>query len=159
MSSHTAKLSWTLNPGDDFVANRYSRAHQWTFDGGLKVPGSPSPAVVPVPWSDPTAVDPEEAFVASVSSCHLLWFLHLARVKGYVVESYVDTAEGFLERNAAGKLAVTRIELRPATKFSGDKQPSAAALVALHQAAHEACFIANSITSEVSCTPTMGGQG
>ncbi len=155
MSSHNAQLTWSLNAGDDFATNRYSRAHQWNFDGGLTVPGSPSPAVVPTPWSDPAAVDPEEAFVASVSSCHFLWFLHLARVKGYVVESYTDDAEGFLEKNAAGKPAISRIELRPATKFVGEKQPTAEALDALHHAAHDACFIANSITSEVNCTPTL----
>lgn len=155
MSSHTASLTWTLPDGDDFATNRYSRAHTWSFDGGAEVPGSPSPAVVPAPWSDAAAVDPEEAFVASVSSCHLLWFLHLARVKGYVVESYRDQAEGFLEKNNAGKPAISRIELRPATKFSGAKQPTPEALDALHHAAHEACFIANSITSKVTCTPAL----
>ena len=155
MSSHTAQLTWSLNKGDDFATNRYSRAHNWTFDGGLTVPGSSSPTVVPTPWSDPAAVDPEEAFVASVSSCHLLWFLHLARVKGYVVESYSDDAEGFLEKNAAGKPFISRIELRPATKFAGGKQPTAAALDALHHAAHDACFIANSIITKVTCIPHL----
>jgi organic hydroperoxide reductase OsmC/OhrA len=155
LSSHTALLSWSLSAADNFARNEYSRAHTWTFDGGATVTGSPSPAVIPTPWSDAAAIDPEEAFVASISSCHLLWFLHLARVKGYVVDSYVDHAEAWLEKNAAGKIAVTRIELRPATKFTGDKQPTAVALTALHHAAHEACFIANSITSEVTCTPTL----
>lgn len=155
MGTHTAQINWSLNDSDDFATNRYSRAHTWSFDGGLTVPGSPSPAVVPAPWSDPAAVDPEEAFVASVSSCHFLWFLHLARVKGYVVASYTDDAEGVLEKNAAGKPAISRIELRPATKFVGEKQPSPEALSALHHAAHEACFIANSITSEVNCIPTL----
>ena len=153
MSSHTAKLSWSLNNGDDFATNKYSRAHTWSFDGGLTVPGSPSPSVVPSPWSDELAVDPEEAFVASVSSCHLLWFLHLARVKGYLVESYTDDAEGTLAKNTEGKPAITKIQLRPLVVFTGEKQPSTEALDSLHHAAHDACFIANSIKSEVVCTP------
>jgi len=155
MSSHTASLSWTLNDGDDFATNRYSRAHSWSFDGGATVAGSPSPAVVPAPWSDATAVDPEEAFVASVSSCHLLWFLHLARVKGYVINHYADDAEGFLEKNAEGRPVISRIELRPYTRFVGDKLPSTEALDALHHGAHEACFIANSIRSEIICIPRL----
>lgn len=155
MSSHTASLNWTLNEGDDFANNRYSRAHTWNFDGGATIAGSPSPSVVPAPWSDAGAVDPEEAFVASVSSCHLLWFLHLARVKGYVVDQYIDDAEGFLEKNAEGKPAIARVELRPYARFVGDKQPTAEALDALHHGAHDACFIANSIRSEVVCTPRL----
>lgn len=152
MSTHTALLNWSLGDGD-FSTNRYSRAHTWKFDGGLTLPASPSPSIVPAPWSEEGAVDPEEAFVASVSSCHLLWFLHLARVKGYVVTSYEDDAVGTLAKNAAGKPAITRIELRPLATFSGEKKPDATALDALHHAAHEACFIANSVRSEIVCTP------
>ncbi|GAB5559707.1 MAG: OsmC family protein [Synoicihabitans sp.] len=153
MSSHSAQLSWHLGDGD-FSANRYSRAHQWTFDGGLTVPGSPSPSVVPSPWSDPAAVDPEEAFVASISSCHLLWFLHLARVKGYVVTAYEDNAVGHLAKNENGKPAVARVELRPEVTFTAAKVPDQAAHDALHHAAHEACFIANSVKTEIVCAPT-----
>lgn len=154
MSHHTAQLKWTLDDGE-FTTNRYSRAHTWSFDGGLTVPASPSPSVVPAPWSDEGAVDPEEAFVASVSSCHLLWFLHLARVKGYLISSYEDDAVGTLAKNAAGKPAITKVELRPLAIFEGEKQPDAAALDALHHAAHDACFIANSVTSEIVCHPRM----
>jgi organic hydroperoxide reductase OsmC/OhrA len=153
MSSHTASLSWSLAEGDDFATNRYSRAHTWSFDGGATVPASPAPSVVPAPWSDAAAVDPEEAFVASVASCHLLWFLHFARAKGYVIEHYADEAEGTLEKNAEGKLAITTVVLRPTVRFTGEKQPDAAALDALHHAAHSACFIANSIRSEVTVEP------
>ncbi len=159
MSSHTASLSWSLPDGDDFATNRYSRAHSWTFDGGAVVPGSPSPAVVPTPWSDAAAVDPEEAFVASVSSCHLLWFLHIARVKGYIIDQYQDNAEGFLKKNAEGKLAISKIELRPYARFVGEKQPTPEALETMHHAAHEACFIANSIRSEVTCEPQLTPPG
>ena len=152
MSHHTAKLHWKINEGD-FATNRYSRAHTWTFDGGLNVPASPSPSVVPAPWSDESAIDPEEAFVASVSSCHLLWFLHLARVKGYLIESYEDDAIGTLAKNDDGKPAITKVELRPLITSTGEKQPDRDALDALHHAAHDACFIANSVRSEIVCTP------
>ncbi len=153
MSAHTAHLSWQLADGD-FATNKYSRAHTWSFDGGLTVPGSPSPSVIPAPWSDAAAVDPEEAYVASISSCHLLWFLHLARVKGYVVTAYEDQAAGELAKNEDGKPAITRVELRPRATFTPEKVPDEAALEALHHAAHEACFIANSVKSEIVCFPT-----
>jgi organic hydroperoxide reductase OsmC/OhrA len=152
MSTYTAGIRW--NRGEQkFTDNRYSRAHTWQFDGGTTVPASASPHVVPLPMSDATAVDPEEAFVASLSSCHLLWFLSIAAKRGYVVDSYVDDAVGVMEKNAAGKLAITKVTLRPLVIFSGAKQPDRAALDALHHAAHEECFIAASVRSEVVIEP------
>ena len=130
MSHHTAKLHWKINEGD-FATNRYSRAHTWTFDGGLTVPASPSPSVVPAPWSDESAIDPEEAFVASVSSCHLLWFLHLARVKGYLIESYEDDAIGTLAKNNLTATPSMRCTMRHTTPVSSPT-PCAAKSYARH---------------------------
>jgi organic hydroperoxide reductase OsmC/OhrA len=152
MTSFLASTRWSR--GDAvFSDNRYSRAHTWSFDGGITVPASSSPHVVPVPFSDARAVDPEEAFVAAVSSCHLLWFLALARQHGYVVDAYEDEAVGVMTKNAAGKLFVRTVTLRPRVVFSGARQPDAAALERLHHEAHEECFIANSILSEVRIEP------
>lgn len=152
MASYLATTRWSR--GDAvFSDNRYSRAHTWSFDGGVTVPASSSPHVVPVPLSDARAVDPEEAFVAAVSSCHLLWFLGLARQHGYVVDSYEDKAVGVMTKNAGGKLFVSTVTLRPRIVFAGDKQPDAAALERLHHEAHEECFIAHSIRSEVRIEP------
>jgi organic hydroperoxide reductase OsmC/OhrA len=150
MSTYTATIRWTRTGDGDFAKGQYSRAHQWAFDGGLTVPASPSPHVVPAPWNDPAGVDPEEAFVASLSSCHMLFFVDFARRAGFVVDSYVDEAEGMLEKRADGKTAMTRVTLRPRVEFSGEKQPSDADIADLHHRAHEACFIANSVNSEVT---------
>jgi len=149
MGEYLATVEWRRN-GAVFSDNRYSRAHTWRFDGGLTVPGSSSPHVVRPPYSDPAAVDPEEAFVASVSSCHMLWFLLLAVKAGFVVDSYSDEAVGVMEKNAEGKLAVTRIALRPKIVFSGAKTPSQAEIDALHHKAHEECFIANSVRTAIT---------
>jgi organic hydroperoxide reductase OsmC/OhrA len=149
MSEYVATVEWRRN-GAVFSDNRYSRAHTWRFDGGLTVPGSSSPHVVRAPYSDPAAVDPEEAFVASVSSCHMLWFLVLAVKAGLVVDSYSDEAVGVMEKNAEGKLAITRITLRPQIAFSGAKSPSPEELDALHHKAHEECFIANSVRTAIT---------
>lgn len=152
MSTYTAGIRW--NRGEQkFTDNRYSRAHTWQFDGGTTVPASASPHVVPLPMSDATAVDPEEAFVASLSSCHLLWFLSLAAKRGYVVDAYADDAVGVMAKNAAGKLAMTKVTLRPLVIFSGAEPPDRAALDALHHAAHEECFIAASVRNEVVIEP------
>jgi organic hydroperoxide reductase OsmC/OhrA len=148
VSEYFAMIEWRRN-GAVFSDNRYSRAHVWRFDGGLTVPGSSSPHAVRVPYSDPAAVDPEEAFVASVSSCHMLWFLVLAVKAGLVVDSYSDEAVGVMEKNERGKLAITRITLRPRIAFSGAKTPSPAELEALHHKAHEECFIANSVRTAI----------
>ena len=152
MSTYTATILWQRN-GAAFTDQRYSRAHEWHFDGGAVVPGSSSPHSVPLPYSDAAAVDPEEAFVAALSSCHLLWFLHLAAKAGFVVERYEDRADGVMAKNAEGKLAMTLVTLRPQVVFAGETQPSRAEVEALHHAAHEECFIANSVKSEVRCEP------
>lgn len=154
MTTYSATLRWQRN-GAAFTDQRYSRAHEWHFDGGAVVPGSSSPHTVPLPYSDAAAVDPEEAFVAALSSCHLLWFLHLAAKAGFVVERYEDRADGVMARNAEGRLAMTLVTLRPNAAFAGDRQPTRAEVEVLHHAAHEECFIANSVKSEVRCEPVF----
>ena len=148
-STYTAMIRWSHDDAPDFAKGQYSRAHEWAFDGGAVVAASPSPHIVPAPWSDPAGVDPEEAFVASLSSCHMLFFLDLARRDGWVVDAYVDEAEGVLEKRGDGKLAMTRVTLRPKIDWGGDA-PDEAAIADLHHRAHEACFIANSIRTEVT---------
>ena len=149
MSEYVATVEWKRN-GAKFTDNRYSRAHSWRFDGGVTVPASSSPHAVPAPLSDPNGVDPEEAFVAAVSSCHMLWVLSLAAKEGFVVDRYSDNAVGFMEKNAQGKLAITRIVLRPKISFSGELKPSSGDVDALHHKAHDRCFIANSVRTEIS---------
>ena len=148
MSTYTATVRWTRDPSTDFAKGQYSRAHEWAFDGGAVVPASPSPHVVPAPCSDQAGVDPEEAFVASLSSCHMLFFVDFARRGGFVVDSYVDEAEGTLEKRSDGKTAMTRVTLHPRVTWGGEA-PDEAAIADLHHRAHEACFIANSVTTEV----------
>ena len=154
MADHTCIVTWERN-GADFVDRRYARAHTWTFDGGAVVRGSSSPHVVPPPGSDPAGVDPEEAFAASLSSCHMLWFLDLAARRGYRIDRYVDNAVGTMGRNAAGRMAMTRVVLRPAVTFGPGPQPDAQALSKLHHEAHDQCFIANSVTTDVRCEPKL----
>jgi organic hydroperoxide reductase OsmC/OhrA len=152
MSTYTAIISWER--GDQgFIDNRYSRAHLWRFDGEVEVTASSSPHVVPLPFSNAAAVDPEEAFVASLSSCHMLWFLSIAAKRKFLVDRYTDNAEGVLAENADGKLAMTRVTLRPEVSFSGASIPSHAELDQMHHEAHDECFIANSVKSEVRCEP------
>jgi len=148
MHRYEARVKWQRN-GAKFTDLRYSRGHEWSFDGGVRLTASSSPASVPVPYSVAEAVDPEEALVAAASSCHMLTFLFLAARRGFVVESYADDAFGVMDKNPQGKLAITRITLRAKIEFSGDKTPSAAELEALHRSAHEECYIASSIKSEV----------
>ena len=149
MSEYVATIKWARQVGERFSDNRYSRAHQWDFDGGVSVPASASPHVLPPPLSNPAAVDPEEAFVASLSSCHMLWFLSIAARQGFVVESYADRAVGYLEKTEGGRLAITRVILRPAIQFSGPKLPTPAERDGLHDDAHHQCFIANSVKTTV----------
>ena len=149
MSSYTATIRWSRWGEGDFAKGQYRRAHEWGFDGGGVVPAGPSPHIVPDPWGNPAGDDPEEAFVASLSSCHMLFFLDFARRGGWTVDSYVDEAEGVMEKGADGKMAITRVELRPQIAWRGNP-PDEAAIADLHHRAHEACFIANSVTSEVS---------
>lgn len=150
MSTYTATIRWTRKDDSDFLKGQYSRAHTWQFDGGVTVAVSPSPQIVPQPWSDLNAVDPEEAFVASLSSCHMLFFIDFARRARFVVDSYVDNAEGVLDKRPDGRTAMTRVTLRPQVQWGGESQPDAASIADLHHRAHEACFIANSVTSEVT---------
>ncbi len=157
MAHHTAEAIWTRGASsrEDFLANRYSRRHLLRFDGGAELPGSSSPHVVPLPYSDAAAVDPEEAFVASLSSCHLLWFLSLATRDGFCVDRYADAATGLLAKNAAGRLAMTVVVLHPRVEFSGEHLPTRADIERLHHEAHDECFIANSVKTEVRCEPVF----
>lgn len=149
MSEHTATVRWQRGEDADFARNRYSRAHEWRFDGGAVVPASASPSVVRAPFSDPAGVDPEEAFVAAISSCHMLWFLSLAAEQGHVVDRYEDEAVGAMGKNADGRDWVAAVVLRPRIAFGGDMQPDGAAIEKLHHLAHERCFIANSVKSAI----------
>ena len=152
MSIHHATIRWFASPGEDFAKGQYSRAHSWSFDGGAVVAASAAPHIVPAPWADPAAVDPEEALVASASACHMLFFLDFARRAGVNVTSYEDEAEGLMEKGDDGKVRITRITLKPKIAY-GDTPPTEEMLDELHHKAHEACFIANSITSEVVIEP------
>lgn len=143
-AKYSAKISWTRD-GSAFSDNLYSRAHVWGFDGGVQVPASSSPHSVPIPLSDPANVDPEEAFIASVSSCHMLWFLAIAAKKRFVVDNYVDEAIGVMEKNQHGKLAMTHITLHPSIAFIADHLPTDLQVQQMHELAHENCYIANSI--------------
>ena len=146
MAAYAAIVEWRSD--GRFREGSYSRAHSWTFDGGAVVPASASPHVVAAPMSDPAGVDPEEALVASVSSCHMLWFLHLARDSGLDVAAYRDEARGTMGKDERGRMAVTRIVLRPHIEFAGEA-PDPDALARLHHEAHEKCFIANSLRTEI----------
>ena len=154
MAEYKARIAWQRN-GAAFVDNRYSREHQWQFDGGIEVRASSSPHVVPLPLSIEEAVDPEEAFVAALSSCHMLWFLNIAARRKFVIDSYTDDAVGLLGKNPEGRQAITRVTLRPDVRFSGDKLPSREELDSMHHQAHEACFIANSVKTVVACEPVL----
>ncbi len=149
MSTYTATIRWSREGAAGFTKGQYSRAHEWTFDGGAVVPASASPHVVPKPWSDEAGVDPEEAFLAALSSCHMLFFLDFARRAGFIIDSYVDQAEGVLGHSADGKMAMSSVTLRPRVAWAGDP-PDEAQLADLHHGAHEACFIANSVTTEIT---------
>jgi len=158
MAVYRATVDWRLADGEDFAAGRYSRAHTIGFDGGISVPGSASPHVVKAPWSVEAAVDPEEAFVASLSACHMLWFLHIARDAGFAVASYRDDAEGVMAKNAEGRWAMTKVTLRPYIVFNGN-QPSPERLDELHHRAHEECYIANSVKTDVVVEPQQTPAG
>lgn len=154
MSTYSAQIAWSR--GDQvFTDNRYSRAHRWRFDGGIECPASSSPHVVPVPYSVAEAIDPEEAFVASLSSCHLLWFLSIAAKHGYRVDHYIDAATGVMGPNAEGRQAMLQVTLRPEVTFSGERSPDPAAHDELHRLAHHECYIANSVRTEIVCRPSQ----
>lgn len=148
MAAYTADVAWSLRDGEDFAKGRYSRGHVLSFDGGLIVPASASPHVVGK-WAVEEAVDPEEMFVAALSNCHMLTFLHKARLAGFVAVSYRDHASGTMEEIAPGRLAVTKVTLKPQIEWDGDA-PDAKQLAELHHQAHEECFIANSVKTEVT---------
>jgi organic hydroperoxide reductase OsmC/OhrA len=151
MGSYTATVTWARGVDEPFTDNRYSRGHQWSFDGGVTFRASASPHVVGR-FADPAGVDPEEAFVASLSSCHMLTFLYLAAGAGHVVDGYDDTAEGVMTKTPEGRVWVSRVTLRPRVRWASGGI-SAAAEMALHHAAHDECFIANSVRTEVVCEP------
>jgi organic hydroperoxide reductase OsmC/OhrA len=155
MTQYGAQILW-LRGEQDFLGNRYSRKHLLRFDGGVDIPASSSPHVVPVPMSDPAAVDPEEAFVASLASCHLLWFLSIAARRRFCIDRYADNPLGVMAKNSDGKLAMTLVTLRPEVAFSGDHLPTATEVAEMHRQAHEECFIANSVKTEVRCEPVFG---
>jgi len=152
MAIYTAEILWARSD-QKFTDNRYSRQHILRFDSGIEIAGSSSPHVVPLPYSVVDAVDPEETFVASLSSCHMLWFLSFAVQHGFVVDTYHDAAEGVMGKNLEGKLMMTTVTLRPEVKFSGNKIPTQAQLHEMHHLAHDACFIANSVKTDVRCEP------
>lgn len=149
MAEYTASIQWARGADEAFLDQRYSRGHLWEFDGGIRVPASSSPHVVPLPYSVEANVDPEEAFVASLSSCHMLFFLAIAAQQGFVVESDVDHAVGVMEKGSDGKMAMTKVTLRPKAVFSGAQHPSDEVLEQIHHDSHEKCFIANSVKTEV----------
>lgn len=142
MAEHTATIHWLRENGTNFLDNRYSRVHSWTFDGGAEIQASSSPHVVPVPMSEPGAIDPEEVFIASLSSCHMLWFLSIAAKCGFLVNEYLDKACGIMGKNSEGKVAITKVTLSPDVTFQGDNQPSPAEIESMHHAAHDSCYIA-----------------
>jgi organic hydroperoxide reductase OsmC/OhrA len=152
MHDHTAQVHWQRQ-GATFTDKRYSRGHEWRFDGGTVVGASSSPQAVREPYSVAAAVDPEEAFVASISSCHMLWFLDFAARAAWVVDDYLDKAVGVMTPNAQGRLWVSRVTLRPQVRFAGERQPDAAEIARLHHAAHDDCFIANSVKSQILIEP------
>ncbi|WP_299794667.1 OsmC family protein [uncultured Shewanella sp.] len=150
MSEYTAVIRWERSEEECFTDNQYSRGHNWEFDGGVIVPASSSPHVVPLPFSVEANVDPEEAFIAALSSCHMLVFLSIAAKRKYVVENYLDKAVGVMEEDSNGKTWVSRVTLRPEIEFSGERQPTIDQLKKMHHLAHENCFIANSVKTEVT---------
>jgi organic hydroperoxide reductase OsmC/OhrA len=144
MSEHKVTLRWERG-GAEFSYQTYPRDHIWSFDGGHTMTGTAAPAYL----GTPANVDPEEAFVASLSSCHMLTFLAIACKQKFALDSYGDEAIGYMEKNAEGKMAITRVELHPTLSWSGDRIPSAEELDKMHHAAHENCFIANSVRTNV----------
>jgi organic hydroperoxide reductase OsmC/OhrA len=149
MAEYKAIIKWQRT-SPDFLRGKYSREHTWTFDGGVTIPASASPHVVPAPWSNPAHVDPEEAFVAAISSCHMLTFVYLAGKQGFQVDSYEDEAVGSMAKNEKGVPWVSSVALNPKLIFSGDKTPTAAELEHLHHLAHEQCYIAQSVKTEIT---------
>ncbi|WP_223789856.1 OsmC family protein [Marinicella meishanensis] len=149
MSEYTAEIKWTRGKDEGFIDNRYSRGHSWSFDGGAVVEASSSPQVVPLPYSVAAHVDPEEAFVAALSSCHMLFFLSIAAKRQFIIDQYVDHAVGVMQADDHKKISMTQVTLRPQVIFSGDRQPTIEQIEKMHHQAHEQCFIANSVKTVV----------
>ena len=149
MSEHCATVTWVRGADEDYTDNKYSRGHNWIFDGGVIVPASSSPHVVPLPYSVEANVDPEEAFVASLSSCHMLFFLSIAAERKYVIDEYIDEAVGIMDKDSNGKIYMSKVYLRPKVLFSDDKQPTIEEITTMHHHSHEQCFIANSVKTEI----------
>jgi len=156
LSKYFAKVSWNRAIDEEFSDNKYSRGHEWIFDGGLTIPASSSPHIVPLPYSIETNVDPEEAFVASLSSCHMLFFLSIAAKRKYVVDSYVDDSVGVVNKDSEGKLMVSTVTLHPLIRFTGDKRPTPEQIEKMHHLAHSQCFIANSVKTKVEVESQTG---
>ena len=154
MTKISASTSWQRQ-GARFTDNRYSRAHVWQFDGGAEIPASSSPHIVPSPMSDETAVDPEEAFVASLSSCHLLWFLSIVAQEGFIVDRYTDQAHGRMQQDSLGNYVISDVTLTPEVDWSGDHEPSPDQIHRFHELAHQKCFIANSVKTAVHVQPRI----
>ena len=149
MSEYYAEVKWLRGDEESYIDNKYSRGHEWKFDGGLTVTASSSPHIVPIPYSVEANVDPEEAFVASLSSCHMLFFLSIAAKKKFTIDEYLDNAVGIMEQDEDKRMSMTRVTLRPKVTFAGDKQPTMAQIEKMHHQSHEQCFIANSVKTEV----------
>lgn len=149
MSEYFATVSWNKKTSEPFVDNKYSRVHQWKFDGGAVIEASSSPHVVPLPYSCEANVDPEEAFIASLSSCHMLFFLSFAANRKYTVESYIDEATGIMQIDSNKRMSMTDVTFQPKIIFSGDKQPTKEQIDRIHHNAHKQCFIANSVKTKI----------
>ena len=149
MSEYKAKITWHRQIDEEFVQSKYSRGHEWSFDGGTTIPASSSPHIVPLPYSVEANVDPEEAFVAALSSCHMLLFLSIAAKRRFVVDTYIDNAIGIMEQDENGRFSISKVVLRPEIVFSGDKQPSKEQVKKMHHQSHTQCFIANSVKTNV----------
>lgn len=154
MTGYSAAISWEKGAAP-FTGGRYSRAHVWEFDGGAVIRASSSPHAVPLPYSDAAAVDPEEALVAALASCHMLWFLSIAAKRGFCVLAYRDQASGVMGPGPRGKLCMTSVTLRPHAVFTSAKAPAAETVVAMHEEAHDECYIANSVTTRLTTVPTF----
>jgi len=155
MSEHKATITWTFQ-GGEFLKGRYSREHTWTFDGGVTVPASPSPSAVPKPYANESCVDPEEAYVASIASCHMLTFLFLASRQGFEIASYEDEAVGSMKKNERNVFWVSDVVLRPRIVYSGARVPTPEEEERLHHQSHEQCFIANSVKTEIRVEQAAG---
>ncbi|MBX7146691.1 MAG: OsmC family protein [Alphaproteobacteria bacterium] len=152
MTEYKSVILWDRN-GASFIDNQYSRAHKWLFDGGIEIPASASPHIVPFPLSIEAAIDPEEAFVASISSCHMLFFLSIAAKHKFIVETYRDEAIGLMAKDISGKIAITQVTLYPQVNFTGNNKPGSDEIISMHHTAHNQCFIANSVKTDIKCNP------